>query len=310
MKPELMKELAALCPGRILEDPSLRDWTTFRCSAHVAAIATPAGAEELAALIRWFARRHLERGKDWAVIGRGSNLLVLDGGFPGVLIDLSAGFSKIQMVKEEEKRVRVRAGAGVLNSTLLQWARERNLTGFGWAFGIPGTIGGGVRMNAGTPLGWYGQLVERVEGVDRDGGSVSIATGPADFRYRDFPKGDSLVITAAHLTLQRGTPNEVETEIGAAKEKRKNQPLDLPNFGSVFKNPPGDHAGRLIEAAGLKGLRIGGAEISKQHANFIVNLGNAKSADVLALMARARDEVRKRFNVDLEAEVHWIGVES
>jgi UDP-N-acetylmuramate dehydrogenase len=309
MKPELLKELRALCPDRVLEDPSLRNWTTFRCSAHAAAIATPAGTEELSALIRWFASRRLEAGKGWGVIGRGSNLLVLDGGFPGVLIDLSAGFSKIETVKEEEKQVRLRAEAGVLNGTLLQWARERNLSGFGWAFGIPGTIGGGVRMNAGTPFGWYGQLVERVEGIDSDGGSVSIATRPEDFRYRDFPKGHALVVTAAHLILRKGTPSEVEAEIEAAKEKRKGQPLDLPNFGSVFKNPPGDHAGRLIEAAGLKGFRIGGAEISRQHANFIVNLGGAKAADVVALMARASDEVKKRFSVDLEAEVHWIGVE-
>jgi UDP-N-acetylmuramate dehydrogenase len=288
---------------RVRWDEPMKTRTTFRCAARAAAVALPADSAQLTALVKALAAA----GLPWGVLGRGSNLLVRDGGYPGVLIDLSDGFSAIEPAAESGDSVEVRAGAGVGNGTLLSWLRERNLAGFGFSFGIPGSVGGGVRMNAGTPLGWFGDVVTRVEGLSRTGFPVDRVVTPADFAYRDFVTGRDLVITAATLRFQRGDAAGIEAEIAAAKAKRANQPLELPNFGSCFKNPPGDHAGRLIEAAGLKGASIGGAQISPKHANFIVNLGEARASDALALMGRARDEVRSRFGVDLEPEVHVIG---
>jgi UDP-N-acetylmuramate dehydrogenase len=308
--PKVANELRITFAGRVKMNESLRNWTTFRCSAPAAAIVMPQGPEELIQMVRLFSSNHLKWGKEWGVIGRGSNLLIRDGGFPGILIDLTEGFSRIAKTDEKPEETRVRVEGGVSNGTLLQWTREKMLSGFEWAYGIPGTVGGGVRMNAGTPLGWFAQITRSVEGIDTTGRSVAFTVKPDDFRYRDFPLGHDLIITAAQFVFRTGAPEEIDAGIEAARAKRKGQPLELPNFGSVFKNPPGDYAGRLIEAAGLKGLRIGEAEISSQHANFIVNLGRAKTSDVMALMERAKEEVRKRFSIDLEAEVHLIGVES
>jgi UDP-N-acetylmuramate dehydrogenase len=305
----LLSEVRQRFAGRLRENEPLRAWTTFHCGASAAAIVSPKGKEELTALLGILASRKGVRGKDWEIIGRGSNLLIRDGGFPGVLIDLSAGFSSIEAEKESPEGVRVAAEAGVSNGALLAWARQRSLGGVGWAYGIPGSLGGGIRMNAGTPLGSYSGIVRRVEGFDPLGRPLSLEVSPADFRYREFPPGRNLVITAASLLLPRLEGSAVEEEIEAARRKRQGQPIDLPNFGSVFKNPEGDFAGRLIEAAGLKGIRIGDAEISGRHANFIVNLGSARTRDVEALMERARREVRDRFRVELEPEVHLIGEE-
>jgi UDP-N-acetylmuramate dehydrogenase len=298
----LLRELEQLCPKRLRRNENLKTWTTFHCNALAAAIVSPRNVEELCGVMK----RVAESSVEWKVIGRGSNLLVRDGGYPGVLIDLSEGFDEIEEVAATADTHSIRVGGSVPNGTLLQWLKTRNLTGFGFSFGLPGTIGGGIRMNAGTPLGCFADLAREVEGVAPDGTCRTIAVTPADFVYRDFPKGHDLIVTAATLEFTEGA---AEHEIEAAKSKRENQPLDLPNFGSVFKNPQGTFAGKLIEDAGLKGYRIGDAQISPRHANFIVNLGTAKTSDALALMKHAQKTVKEKFSVDLMPEVHVIGVD-
>lgn len=310
MIPEpLLRELREGFSGKIQEKVSLRTWTTFRCSGAASVVISPSGVEELSSLVRLLNDHQQMLGEGYRVIGRGSNLLVRDGGYPGLLIDLTKGFGEIKLLEKGEEGARVHAGAGVLNGALLNWAKEEKFASFGWAYGIPGTVGGGVWMNAGTPQGSYGEITIEVHGVDASGEPKSLNVDSSDFRYREFPDGKEMVITGATLLLQAKSVEEVEREIEQAKEKRKGQPIDLPNFGSVFKNPSGDFAGRLIEAAGLKGLRIGDAEISNQHANFIVNLGTARTSDVLSLMGRAQKEVENRFDVSLSPEVLLIGVD-
>jgi len=292
-------------PGQVREDECLKDWTTFHCRSTAQAVVSPLNTDELTLLLKWLQ----ENGKEWRVIGRGSNVLVRDGGYPGVLVDLSKGFSRIELVSEENNRVIVRVESGVGNGELLQWTRQRACSGFGFSFGIPGSVGGGIRMNAGTPLGWFAQILTQVEGVKPSGEKVRFQVCEKDFAYRDFPKGRELVITAAQFCFTKSDVQIVEAEIQAAKDLRKNQPLELPNIGSVFKNPKDDFAARLIDQAGLKGHRIGDAEISAKHANFIVNHGKATTSDVLRLMVIAQESVRKKFGVNLESEVHVIGAE-
>lgn len=309
LQPSLGQALSKVLGDQLLQNQSLKDWTTFHCLARAKFIVLPDSLSQLSKLIRLFKTQGLTFRKNWDVIGRGSNLLVRDGGYLGVLLGLTHGFTKIEVIEENKNEVKVRVEAGVPNGTLLQWVRERNLSGFGFSFGIPGSIGGGIRMNAGTPLGWFGQVLSKVEGVDLRGNKVEISVQESDFQYRDFPKGRDFLITAGHFIFRCVDAEEVECEIQRAKEKRKNQPLRLPNIGSVFKNPKGDYAARLIDAAGLKGERIGNAEISPLHSNFIVNLGNAKTKDVLKLMEKAQKEVKRHFSVELEPEVRVIGVD-
>jgi UDP-N-acetylmuramate dehydrogenase len=187
-------------------------------------------------------------------------------------------------------------------------AVSRGYAGLEFAEGIPGTVGGGLLMNAGAFGGEIGDVVESIDGVARDGEVVRVDRSELAFSYRrlDLPPG--LVVTAIAMRLPRGEPAEIERRAAEAKRKRgRRQPLGLPNAGSIFKNPPGDFAGRLIELVGLKGAREGGAEVSPQHANFIVNRGDACAADVRALMRRIRDAVWRQRGVWLVPEVKLVG---
>ncbi len=304
-----MAELEKLFPSSLRRNVSLGPLTTFHCLARAGGLFSPAHFEELKQAIRFFAAKSLVYGKDWQVLGRGSNVLVRDGGFQGVLVDLGKGFTKIDLIREDSSFAWVRAEAAVQNGALLHWLRERSLGRFGFAYGIPGTIGGGIRMNAGTPQGWFSDVVTEVEGVTTRGEEIRKKVSSKDFLYRDFPEARDWVVTAGTFSFPKSDRASIDKEIDQAKSKRANQPLDLPNIGSVFKNPSNDFAGRLIEAAGLKGFRIGDAEISSKHANFIVNLGKAKTSDALALLAHAQKAVKEKFNVELEPEVHVIGVD-
>jgi UDP-N-acetylmuramate dehydrogenase len=202
---------------------------------------------------------------------------------------------------------RVTAGAGVTNAQMLQATRARGLSGLQCLVGYPGTLGGAVRMNAGGTPGYVGPLVERVRGVDASGRIVERSAAECGFRYRGSDLGD-LVVTEVDLLLDGDMdPEEYALRCRAIYDhKRATQPLRLPSAGCVWKNPPGDAAGRLVDAAGCKGLRAGGAEVSTMHANFIVNRGGATCGDVLSLMEQVRLRVHDRFGVELQREViHW-----
>ena len=301
----LQDQLKKLCPGGVRFNESLRGWTTFRCRSQAAVLVTPQTLEETVSVMRSL---HSEN-REWRVIGRGSNILVRDGGYPGVLLDLSAAFSEIEILTDDGNALIVRVGGGIPNGRLLDWLKTKELKGFGWSFGIPGSVGGGIRMNAGTPLGSFSDILERVEAIQPDGEMSRFAVTPKDFLYRDFPKGHNLVITGGVFRFQKSDLKAVEEEIEKAKGRRKNQPLELPNIGSVFKNPEGKFAGQLIEDAGLKGLQVGDARISERHGNFIVNLGNASTADALRLIGEVEKEIDRKFGIRLQREVHVMGVD-
>ena len=238
-------------------------------------------------------------GIAWTIVGLGSNLLVRDEGYPGLIIRLAGDFTKVTV-----DGTLVRAGGAVPIVALCREAAKHGLTGAEGLVGIPGTVGGAVRMNAGTDVE-IGGLVERVEVVIA-GERLQSFTRP-EFAYRRSTLDRRAVVCAAELRLHEGDPKLVQAELRRRIDRRNaTQPLELPNSGSIFRNPPGDHAARLIETAGCKGWRSGNAEVSQKHANFIVNRGGATCADVLALIERVREAVREKHGIELETEVHVV----
>ena len=239
-------------------------------------------------------------GPHW-LLGNGSNLLAPDAGLRGTTLRLGPGFRGLDVGEGDRARV----GAGLLNTVLLTRLGRLGLSGLGCLAGVPGTVGGAVVMNAGTTLGEVSDRLLSVDGVC-GGEVVHLERAALPMHYREGGLPEGFVVT--HATFQLGRdPTEADRIAAHLVKRRATQPLDLPSCGSVFRNPPGDAAGRLIEAVGLKGHRIGGAEISARHANFIVNRGDATAADVMACIRTAWERVRDAQGIVLVPEVRVLG---
>ena len=237
------------------------------------------------------------------VIGGGNNLLVKDRGVRGVVLKLVGCLGRVEFHGEEAV-----AGAGASLSALIREAMSLSLGGIECLVGIPATIGGALAMNAGTPDGAIGDFVSAVYFLHPDGTIGEVKPGATTFGYRLFSFPSGAILVGARLRLHRRPQAEVQREIKQRlKQKKTTQPLALASAGCVWKNPSGDHAGRLIEKVGLKGKRLNGAEVSAKHANFIVNRGGATAADVLALMQLMRERVSAQFGITLEPEIQIIG---
>ena len=251
-----------------------------------------------------------EKNFKMMILGGGSNVLFSDCGFDGLVLKLANNFIKI--AEEKENRAVVLAGAGAPLAALVKFALDNSLAGMEWAAGIPGTAGGAIRGNAGAFGREIGAAVLRVRALEISGKSVVPAiVGKEDcaFGYREsvFKRNKNLVITAAKFVLEKGNANEIADKIKeCAEKKRISQPLDFPSAGSVFKNPEGFFAAKIIEDCGLKGRSAGGAQISEKHANFIVNRGNARADDVLALIAQIKAAAKEKFAVDLKEEIEIV----
>jgi UDP-N-acetylmuramate dehydrogenase len=289
-------------PERVVPGERLSDWTSLRVGGPADAFVRIETREELA-LTSGFCRAH---GLPLFVLGGGFNTLVRDGGLAGVVARL-AGLREVALEADGS----VRAEAGASHSQLTRFAAEHGRAGLEFGVGIPGTIGGWVAMNAGTREREVKDVIASVELFDPAEGRVrELARGELRFGYRkaDLPPGG--VVLGARFATTADDPEAIrERQKKGLAQRRATQPIDQPSCGSVFVNPPGDFAGRLIEAAGLKGAREGGAEISALHGNFIVNTGGARAGDVLRLIERAREAVRARFGVALETEVKIVGAE-
>jgi UDP-N-acetylmuramate dehydrogenase len=283
----------------IEEGVGLDRWTTIGTGGPARWFARPGTEEELVQALAW-AR---ERGAAVAVVGLGSNLLVHDDGVNALVLRLAGELAAAEAVGEE-----LIAGGGATNAVCLHRARAAGLGGLEFASAIPGTAGGGVRMNAGAyGREWRDVLVDAVV-ADADG-LRTIPAADLDLAYRRSSLRDGQVVARVRYRLSRRDPGEIKAEVGELLARRKaTQPTTKRTFGSVFKNPEHElGAGRMIEACGLKGHRIGGALISPRHANFIENVGGARSADAVALMAEARRRARERFGIVLEHEVRFLG---
>jgi UDP-N-acetylmuramate dehydrogenase len=236
-------------------------------------------------------------------LGAGTNLLVSDRGVRGFVVHLGDGFTHLEF-----EGTRVCAGAAAQFGTLVHEAIERGLKGLEFGEGIPGSVGGGLVMNAGAFGGEIARVVRLVHGVNEQGQSLALSGTEVKFSYRRTELPPRFVITRVDFELEPGDREELRARVAELKAKRASrQPRGLPNAGSIFKNPPGNFAGRLLENAGLKGARMGAAAFSAEHANFIVNLGGARAQDVRALIELAQSRVKEQSGVALEAEVRMIG---
>jgi UDP-N-acetylenolpyruvoylglucosamine reductase len=281
------------------EDVPLARFTTLGSGGPATAFARPETLSELEHALRFAAERNLPV----ATIGLGSNLLVADEGFDGVVLKLAGGLATAHV--EGELLV---AGGGTPNAVCLHRARAAGLGGFEFACAIPGTVGGGVWMNAGAYGGDWAGILERALIVDADGAAWRM---PAElglsYRHSELRHGE--VVARVEFRLTPRPPEEIKAVVSDLQARRKAaQPTNKRTYGSVFKNPQHElTAGRMLEACGLKGHRIGGAQISPRHANFIENADGARSADAIALMAEARQRAWDRFGVELEHEVVFLG---
>jgi len=284
---------------KIERDVSLGRLTTIGTGGPARYFARPETVAELQEAIA-FAREH---GVAVVTVGLGSNLLVADEGVDALVLKLAGELAAAEIQGEL-----LVAGGGAPNAVCLHRARAAALGGFEFACAIPGTAGGGVRMNAGAYGGDWAQILVRALVVDRNGAEWRSAD-ELDLSYRHSAVADGQVVARVEFRLYRGSPEEIKAAVADMQARRKAaQPTNKRTFGSVFKNP--DHelsAGRMLEACGLRGHRIGGAQISPRHANFIENAGGARSADAVALMAEARRRARVQYGVDLQHEVALLG---
>jgi UDP-N-acetylmuramate dehydrogenase len=301
MNPALKKELQHLDSADLEWNVSLAGHTSLRVGGPVSCLISPVNLAGLRSAVQVLNSYHYP----YFVLGRGSNILASDAGVQAAALSLGRGFCSLERADEPG---RVRVGAGLRLNRLLRFCLQEELSGLEFLAGIPGSAGGALRMNAGTRTGTMADVCRRVAVLLADGSLVSLPDSQLSFSYRRLELPPGAVLVEAELAVRPGSRTHIREQIRSLLSRRRaSQPWRHRSAGSVFKNPPGDFAGRLIERSGLKGLRIGGAQISMEHANFIVNLGGATASDVLSLIERVRKEVAERFGIYLELEVHLVG---
>ncbi len=288
---------AARSLGDVRQHEPMSRHTTMKAGGEADLLVVPQDIEELRRIVLAAHRAGLP-----VIVLGGSNIIVQDGGIAGVVVKLSR-LNHIRVLGSD----RIEAEAGVLLPRLARAAARAGLSGLEFAIGIPGTVGGSVVMNAGTREGELAPRIESVTLMRWDGELITLGRETLRFRYRhaDLPHG---CVVSAQFSLQPAPPGEIDATMTRMLGVRNaTQPLHSPSAGCVFKNPPGDSAGRLIEAAGLKGHRIGDAQVSERHANFIINRGHARTNDILALIRHIGRQVERQFGVTLELEVKIVG---
>lgn len=284
-------------------DKPMAELTTFKIGGPVDLFVEPNNPAELERVLDFC----LANNQPWLIIGSGSNLLVRDGGIRGVGIKLSGEFAEWEI-----KETMVKAGAGVSLSKLAKAVAERGLSGLEFACGIPGTVGGGVYMNAGAYNGEMSQVVTRIQAVRAGQGIFWFKKDDLNFEYRSsrFQRETKEVVARVEFSLNQEQANLTCARVNEYTCLRESkQPLEMPSAGSVFRRPKGYFVGPLIEEAGLKGFTIGGAQVSPKHAGFIVNTGDATAQDVLSLIAHIQKVIKDRNGVDLIPEIKVIGTE-
>jgi UDP-N-acetylmuramate dehydrogenase len=293
---------AELRESEVQVDEPMSRHTSFRIGGPADALVMPRSVEDLGRAVR-FARRH---DLPLTITGNGSNLLVRDGGIRGMVVKLGEHFQQIDV-----QPPRIIAQSGALLGDVSRAAATHALTGLEFAVGIPGTLGGAIMMNAGAYGGEMKDVVTRVTVLDPAGEIVERAPEELQFGYRTSAlQGTRTIVAEVEMLLQPGDAAAIAARMADLTFQRESkQPLAFPSAGSVFKRPPGHYVGPMVEALGLKGYRIGDAQISEKHAGFIVNCGSATARDVLALIQHVREAVQKEYGVQLETEVRVIGEE-
>lgn len=283
--------------GRVEQNYPLKGLNTWKVGGLAETVFWPESEEEVR-LVKLQAQKEKISIR---LFGRGSNILFPDEGLSGITL-ITTSLDKLTWNEEH-----VSAGAGYALARLAQEAGNRGLTGLEFARGIPGTVGGALVMNAGAHGGEIQDILEQVKILTTDGEIQRLGRDEIQFGYRECSLQGKAWVLEGTFCLKRGDADSIQSVMRENLAKRKMaQPLELPNAGSVFQNPPGDSAGRLIEQAGWKGKGIGGAQVSPKHANFIVNIGNATAGDILSLIREIQKDVHQKFGVKLKTEVQYI----
>lgn len=286
--------------GTVLIDELMKNHTSFKIGGPVDIMILPSNEEEIKNAVEICRAEKL----DFMVMGNGSNMLVKDGGIRGVIIKLNENFKKIEVIKN-----RIYAQAGALLNAISRVALENSLSGFEFATGIPGALGGAMTMNAGAYGGEMKDVVETVRALDKNGEIRDYSNEEMNFRYRGSRVGDEgLIVLSILFKLTPGKREEIKATIDDLTHKRTSkQPLEYPSGGSTFKRPEGHFAGKLIDDSGLRGLRYGGAQVSTKHCGFVINSECATCKDVLTLIDVIRKTVKDNYDVELEREIKLLG---
>jgi len=295
----LKREIQRNTRGMILFDVFMSQYTSLGIGGPADALAFPEDEKDLGVLVSMAQRRNIP----YYVIGRGTNLLIRERGIRGLVMNLSSGFGKISNAGK-----RISAGAGILLTEMIRFAMEQGLSGLSPLYGVPGTVGGGLAMNAGAWGADVGQRAESIAVMNRDGRVRRLSRKALAFGYRRLDLEEGSIILEGTFLLEPQSPEKTREEITHYQKKRQQtQPLQFPSAGSIFKNPSGFSAGKIIEEVGLKGRGVGGAEISVIHGNFIINTGGATADHVLELVHLIQDRVHRERGITLEPEVRIIG---
>jgi len=306
--PQSLSSAVARMRGRRYVSVSMAHYTSLRVGGPADMLLVPADVDELRAIVACASAEEVPL----TVLGNGSNLIVRSGGIRGIVVSLHDALNHLAPLPAQPMRpgdpVRVRVGAGVPLTRVLHLVIREGLKGLSFAVGIPGTLGGAIAMNAGTEVGATWDVVECVSLLLPHGETVDVGPEEVAAGYRFAALPEHSIVLGATLLAERGSPTEAREEVRRLYRcRRESQPLSYPNAGSIFKNPAGEHAGRLIDRLGLKGYRIGDAQVSLKHANFIVNLGQASVGEVLALIEYVKCRVLAHTGILLEEEVRIVG---
>jgi UDP-N-acetylmuramate dehydrogenase len=301
--PDITADLKAAMPalrGRLLANESLAPLTWFRVGGPAQLLFTPADEDDLAYFLK-----NLPDDRPLHVVGVGSNLIVRDGGVPGVVIRLSPrAFGEAKVEGDI-----VTAGAAVLDKRVAEIAAAANLSGLEFYYGIPGTIGGALRMNAGANGGETRDVLVEATGIDRRGNKLTFTNADMKFAYRMSGVDPDVIFISARFRGQQAASDAIKARMAEVQSHRETaQPIREKTGGSTFQNPPGRSAWKLVDAAGCRGLRLGGAQVSEMHCNFLINTGNATGHDIEALGETVRERVKAHSGIELHWEIKRIGI--
>ncbi|MBO4900613.1 MAG: UDP-N-acetylmuramate dehydrogenase [Lachnospiraceae bacterium] len=301
MSDEVLQAIKSILPEeRILENEDMDTHTTFRVGGPARFMLIIETGEELSQIVKYLNTIR----REFFLLGNGSNLLVSDKGYDGIVLRLSGEFANMSVSGEK-----ITSGAAAQLSAVARMAADNSLTGMEFAAGIPGSVGGAMVMNAGAFGGDMSMIVESVQIMDENGEILTLENETMEFSYRSsVVKGAKYIVTNVTFKLAQGDHDEIIAQMNDIAEKRRQkQPLEYPSAGSTFKRPEGYYAGKLIMDAGLRGFSIGGARVSDKHCGFVINQGYASAADIYDVICQVQETVKDKFGVKLEREVILLG---
>ena len=295
----IVNDIKKLHVGKVITNVLMKDYTTYKVGGKVICMVYPDDEESLIRLMHYLK----ENSVKYKIIGNGSNVIFNDKGYDGVIVKLD-NFNNLKIINNT-----IVVGAGYMLNKLALRVSRLGFTGMEFATGIPGTIGGAVFMNAGAYKSDMGYIVRSVKVLTPSLNIITMYNNELDFHYRTsyFQNNPGYICLEATIVLKKGNSEEIMELINSRKQRRlETQPLEYPSAGSVFRNPDGDFAGRLIEEIGYKGKKIGGAQVSEKHANFIINSGEAKGEEIKQLITDIQSKIKKKYKIDLKVEQEFV----